>query len=38
MTTRILAILRKEIAEIWRDPYTLGMALVLPLVLLFLFA
>ncbi len=38
MTTRILAILRKEIAEIGRDPYTLGMALILPLVLLFLFA
>jgi ABC-2 type transport system permease protein len=38
MKTRILAILRKEMAEIWRDPYTLGMALVLPLVLLFLFA
>lgn len=38
MKTRILPILRKEIAEIWRDPYTLGIALVLPLVLLFLFA
>lgn len=37
MNTRILPILRKEVAEIWRDPYTLGVALVLPLVLLFLF-
>ena len=34
MTTRIPPILRKEIAEIWRDPYTLVVALILPLVLL----
>lgn len=38
MLTRSLAILRKETREILRDPYTLGIALVLPLVLLFLFA
>lgn len=29
--------MRKEVAEIWRDPYTLGVALILPLVLLILF-
>lgn len=34
----ILPILRKEFREIWRDPYTLGIAIFLPLVLLFLFA
>lgn len=38
MKSRIIPILRKEIAEIWRDPYTLGIALVFPLVLLLLFA
>jgi ABC-2 type transport system permease protein len=38
MKTRIIAILRKEIAEIWRDPYTLGFSLALPLILLVLFA
>ena len=38
MFTRTLAVLRKETREILRDPYTLGIALVLPLVLLFLFA
>ncbi len=38
MKLRIIPILRKEIAEIWRDPYTLGIALVLPLVMLLLFA
>src|SRR3970282_628926 len=38
MFTRPLAVLRKETREILRDPYTLGIALVLPLVLLFLFA
>jgi ABC-2 type transport system permease protein len=37
MNKRILAVLRKEIAEIWRDPYTLGVALFLPLLLLILF-
>ncbi|MFQ5814610.1 MAG: ABC transporter permease, partial [Anaerolineae bacterium] len=34
----IIPILRKEFREIWRDPYTLGIAIFLPLVLLFLFA
>lgn len=34
----ILAVLRKETREILRDPYTLGIALVLPLIQLFLFA
>lgn len=38
MKSRIIPILRKEVAEIWRDPYTLGIALALPLVMLFLFA
>lgn len=33
----IVPVLRKEFREIWRDPYTLGIALILPLVLLFLF-
>ncbi len=36
MFTRTLAVLRKETREILRDPYTLGIALVLPLVLLVL--
>ncbi len=34
----VIPIFKKEIREIWRDPYTLGIALFLPLVLLFLFA
>lgn len=34
----ILPVLEKELREIWRDPYTLGVAILLPLVLLFLFA
>ncbi|MFQ5433404.1 MAG: ABC transporter permease [Anaerolineae bacterium] len=34
----ILPILKKEFREIWRDPYTLGIALILPVILLFLFA
>ncbi len=38
MTRRFLAVLVKEAREIWRDPYTLGMAFGLPLVLLLLFA
>src|SRR5512143_1697013 len=38
MFTRMLAVLRKETREILRDPYTLGIALVLPLIMLFLFA
>jgi ABC-2 type transport system permease protein len=33
-----LSILKKEFREIWRDPYTLGIAIFLPLILLFLFA
>lgn len=32
----IVPILRKEFRAIWRDPYTLGMAVILPLGLLFL--
>lgn len=38
MLARTLSVLRKERREILRDPYTLGIALVLPLVMLFLFA
>jgi ABC-2 type transport system permease protein len=34
----ILPILKKELREIWRDPSILGVAILLPLVLLFLFA
>ena len=34
----VVPILKKEFREIWRDPYTLGIAIFLPLVLLFLFA
>lgn len=34
----MIPIVRKEFREIWRDPYTLGVAIILPLVLLFLFA
>ncbi len=34
----IIPILKKEFREIWRDPYVLGLAIFLPLVLLFLFA
>ena len=34
----VAPILKKELREIWRDPYTLGIALFLPLILLFLFA
>lgn len=33
----MLPILKKELREIWRDPYTLAVAILLPLVLLFLF-
>lgn len=36
--SRTWAIMRKEFSEIKRDPYTLGIALLLPLVILFLFA
>lgn len=38
MFNRTLSIMRKERREILRDPYILGIALVLPLVMLFLFA
>lgn len=38
MNSRLLSVLRKETREILRDPYTLIIALVLPLVMLFLFA
>lgn len=38
MFTRTFSVLRKETREILRDPYTLGIALALPLVMLFLFA
>ncbi len=34
---RILAMLRKEAIEISRDPYSLGIALILPLIILMLF-
>ncbi len=38
MFSRTFSVLRKETREILRDPYTLGIALVMPLVMLFLFA
>src|SRR3990172_3231263 len=38
MFNRTFSVLRKETREILRDPYTLGIALLLPLVMLFLFA
>jgi ABC-2 type transport system permease protein len=38
MFSRTFSVLRKETREILRDPYTLTIALVLPLVMLFLFA
>jgi ABC-2 type transport system permease protein len=38
MSKRFVAVLIKETREIWRDPYTLGMAIFLPLAMLFLFA
>jgi len=38
MFSRTFSVLRKETREILRDPYTLIIALVLPLVMLFLFA
>jgi ABC-2 type transport system permease protein len=38
MFSRTLSVLHKETREILRDPYTLSIALVLPLVMLFLFA
>ncbi|HLA98770.1 MAG TPA: ABC transporter permease [Anaerolineales bacterium] len=38
LKSRLVSVLRKETREILRDPYTLGVALVLPLVMLFLFA
>src|SRR5512138_717530 len=38
MFNRAFSVLRKETREILRDPYTLIIALVLPLVMLFLFA
>jgi ABC-2 type transport system permease protein len=33
----LLAIVQKEFREIWRDPYTLGVVIFLPLVFLFMF-
>ncbi len=38
MTSGIWPIFRKEIRELLRDPYTLGIAAIFPLLLLFLFA
>ncbi len=38
MFSRSFSVLRKETREILRDPYTLSIALLLPLVMLFLFA
>lgn len=37
MSSRIIPLLRKETNEIKRDPYTLGIAIILPLIMLFLF-
>jgi ABC-2 type transport system permease protein len=37
MRRALRAILGKELRELWRDPLSLGLALVLPVVLLFLF-
>lgn len=38
MLSRTFSVFRKETREILRDPYTLSIALVLPLIMLFLFA
>jgi ABC-2 type transport system permease protein len=38
MTSGIWPVFRKEVRELQRDPYTLGIAVVFPLLLLFLFA
>jgi ABC-2 type transport system permease protein len=38
MFSRTFSVLRKETREILRDPYTLSIALILPLIILFLFA
>lgn len=38
MRSRILAVAKKETREILRDPITLGIAIVLPLLMMFLFA
>src|SRR5512147_1589995 len=38
MFNRTFSVLRKETREILRDPYTLSIAILLPLVMLFLFA
>jgi ABC-2 type transport system permease protein len=37
MSQRFMAVLIKEIREIWRDPLTLSLAIILPLMMLFLF-
>jgi ABC-2 type transport system permease protein len=34
---RFVAVLRKEVLQIWRDPLTLRMIIVLPVLQLFLF-
>jgi len=34
---RVQAVTRKEVWHIWRDPFTLGMALVLPMILVVIF-
>lgn len=34
---RMRAILQKEVRELWRDPYTVAIALLMPLIFLFLF-
>lgn len=36
MNTRLLSIIRKEFIQIWRDPRTLGLILVIPIMQLFL--
>jgi ABC-2 type transport system permease protein len=38
MLSRVLAVAKKERREILRDPITLGIAIILPLVMMFLFA
>ncbi len=38
MRSRIVAVTKKEAREILRDPITLGIAIILPLVMMFLFA
>jgi len=37
MNRRLLAIMRKEFIEVWRDPRSLAFILVMPVIMLFLY-